>query len=61
MFADGTLIYVSGEELQHKMNRVFLIIEQWLKVNELKMNVEKIKYMIVTDIRKEQRDEIILR
>jgi len=31
MFADDTLIYVSGdgsEELQHKMNRVFLIIEQ---------------------------------
>jgi len=55
---------VSGdgsEELQNKMNRAFLIIEQWMNVNKLKMNAEKTKYMIVRGIRKEQRGEIILR
>jgi len=45
-------IYVSddnSEELQHKINRVFPIIEQWMNVNKLKMNAEKTKYMIVRD------------
>jgi len=54
MFADDTLIYVSGdgsEELQNKINRAFLTIEQWMNVNKLKMNAEKIKYMIVRGIR----------
>jgi len=32
-----------------------------MNVNKLKMNAEKTKYMIVRDIRKEQRGEIILR
>jgi len=57
MFADDTLIYVSGdgsEELQNKMNRAFLIIEQWMNVNKLKMNAEKTKYLMV-------RWEIVLR
>jgi len=64
MFADDTLSYVStsSEELQNKMNRAFLIIKQWMNVNKLKMNAEKIKYMIVRDISSfEQRGEIILR
>jgi len=64
MFADDTLIYVSGdgsEELQNKMNRAFLIIEQWMNVNKLKMNAEKTKYMIVRGIRMELRGEIVLR
>jgi len=30
-------------------------------VNKLKMNTEKIKYMILRGIRKEQRGEIILK
>jgi len=67
MFADDTLVYVSGdssEELQNKINRAFLIIEQCgtrMDVNKLKMNAEKTKYMIVRGIRKEQRGEIVLR
>jgi len=46
MFADDTLIYATGngsKELKHKMNIMFLIIEQWLNVNKLKMNAEKKK------------------
>jgi len=64
MFADDTLIYMSddgSEELQNKTNRAFLIIEQWMNVNKLKMNAEKTKYMIVKGIGKKQRGEIILR
>jgi len=64
MFADGTLIYVSGngsDELQNKMNRAFLMIKQWMNVNKLKMNAEKTKYVIVKDIGKEQRGETVLR
>jgi len=64
MFADVTLIYVSGdgnEELQNKMNRAFLTIEQLMNVNKLKMNVEKTKYKIVRGIRKEQKGEIVPR
>jgi len=64
MFEDDTLIYVSSdssEEWQNKMNRAFLIIEQWMNDNKLKMNAEKTKYMIVRGIRKEQRGEIVLR
>jgi len=64
IFANDTLIYMSvngSEELQHKINRVFLVTEQWMNVNKLKMNIEKTKYMIVRGIRKEQRNKIILR
>jgi len=32
-----------------------------MNVNKLKMNAEKTKYMIVRDIRKEQKGEIVLR
>jgi len=44
MFADDTLIYVNGEgseELEHKINMVFLIIEQWQNVNKLKKIAQK--------------------
>jgi len=43
------------------MNKVLLIIEQWMNVNKLKMNAEKTKYMTVRGLKKEQRGEIILR
>jgi len=64
MFADDILMYVSGdgsEGLQNKMNRGFLIIEQWMNINKLKMNAEETKYMIVRAIRKKQRGEIVPR
>lgn len=64
MFADDTLIYVSGEssaDIEVKMNTVFNIIERWMNVNKLKMNASKTKYMIVRGIRKELRGNIILK
>jgi hypothetical protein len=64
MFADDTLVYVSGEcsaELEEKMNRVLNIVEEWLSVNKLKMNASKTKYMITRSVRKDQKGNIILR
>jgi len=61
MFADDTLIYVSGdgrEELQNKMNRAFLMIKQWMNVNKLKMNAERTKYVIMKDIGKQQEGKL---
>jgi len=59
MFADDTLIYASGEsskELEFKMNMALEMC-----VNELKMNAEKTKCMIVRGVRREQKDDIILK
>lgn len=64
MFADDTLVYVSGEssaELERKMNMVLSIVEEWMSVNKLKMNANKTKYMIVRSVRKEQKGKIILK
>lgn len=49
MFADDTLIYVgeeSCEELERKINTVLGIVEEWMYINMLKMNVNKIKCML---------------
>lgn len=64
MFADDTLVYVSGEgseELERKMIMVFSIVEEWMSVNKLKMNASKTKYMIIRSVRKEQRGNIALK
>jgi len=64
IFADGTLIYVTGEssaELERKMNMVFSIVEKWTNANKLKMNTEKTKYMIVRNVRIELRSNITLK
>jgi len=64
MFADDTLVYVSGEgsgELERKINIIFSIVEEWMSVNKFKMNASKTKYMIIRSVRKEQRGNIILR
>ena len=56
MFADDTLIYVTGEssmEVERKMNVAFNVVEEWMNINRLKMNAGKTKYMIVRSIRKE--------
>jgi len=60
MFADNTLVYVTGEsnvELEIKMNIAFIIVKE--NINKLKMNVEK--YIIVGSIRKELRGNITLK
>lgn len=61
LFADDTLIYVTGEsceELNRKMNNVLQIIEKWMTLNKLKLNTEKTKYMIARNVRKEIRGNI---
>jgi len=37
------------------------MVKQWMNVNKLKMNAEKTKYTIVRSVRKEQRNNVILR
>lgn len=62
MFADDALVFVSGEDsekLERKMNMVFSIVEAWMSVNKLKMNVSKTKYMIMRSVRKERRGNVM--
>lgn len=64
MFADDTLIYVTGvssEELENKMSMAFSMVEEWMDVNKLKMNADKTKYMIIRSIRKELNGNIVLK
>lgn len=61
LFADDTLIYVTGEsseEINKKLNEVFYEIQKWMSVNKLKLNASKTKYMIVRSNRKEVRGQI---
>lgn len=64
MFADDTLIYVTGEssmEIERKMNVALNVMEEWMNANKLKMNAEKTKYMIVRSIRKELKGNITVK
>jgi len=64
MFADDTIIYVKGrgsEEIEKKLNRVLLIVENWLNVNKLKMNASKEKFFIIRSIRKILRKNVTLK
>jgi len=64
MFADDTIIYVRGggsEEIEKKLNKVLLIVENWLNVNKLKMNASKTKFMIIRNIRKILRRNVTLK
>jgi len=55
--------YVKGgsEEIEKKLNRVLLIVENWLNVNKLKMNASKTKFMIIRSIRKILRRNVTLK
>jgi len=64
IFADDTLIYVTGEssaELERKMNMIFSIVKKWTNANILKMNTEKTKYMVVRNVRIELKSNIKLK
>jgi len=64
MFADDTIIYVKGggsEEIEKKLNKVLLIVENWLNVNKLKINVSKTKFMIIRSIRKILKRNVTLK
>lgn len=61
MFADDTLIYITGEssaEIEKKMNTVLSIVERWMNVNKLKMSADKTKYTMVRSVRREQEGDI---
>ncbi len=50
LFADDTAIYVVGkdiDELVEKMNGELNNFDEWLKVNKLKLNAVKTKYMVL--------------
>lgn len=64
MFADDTLIYVAGEgsaEVEGKMTLIFNIVEEWMRLNMLKMNASKTKFMVLRSIRKELKGNIVLK
>lgn len=56
LFADDTVIYVTGgklEECYETMNAELAVFADWLKWKKLKLNVSKTKYMVVTTRRSE--------
>jgi len=64
MFADDTIIYVKGresEEIEKKLNKILLIVENWSNVNILKMNASKTKFMIIRSIIKILRRNVTLK
>jgi len=64
MFADDTIIHVKGggsEEIEKKLNRVLLIVENWLNVNKLKIIASKTKFIIIRSIRKRFRRNVTLK
>lgn len=64
MFADDTLIYVTGEssaEVERKLHIAFNVVEEWMNANKLKMNAGKTKYMLVRSIRNELRGNTIVK
>jgi hypothetical protein len=51
LFADDTLIYISGTNLNDiidRLNSDLNVVSDWLKVNRLKLNVDKTKFQIVS-------------
>lgn len=52
LFADDTLIYISGKDVQHLssiMNADLTKISEWLNINKLKLNVNKTKCMQISN------------
>jgi hypothetical protein len=51
LFADDTLIFISGKdisEIEEKMNSDLCIVSRWLRVNKLKLNLDKTKFQVVS-------------
>lgn len=52
LFADDTLIYISGENLRHcenLLNEELHNLYEWLNMNKLKLNVNKSKAMLINN------------
>jgi hypothetical protein len=51
LFADDTLLYIAADTLDKAVNRMnddLASLSQWLTLNKLKLNVHKMKYMVIT-------------
>lgn len=63
MFADDTLIFISGKKISEcvsKLNYDLKLISNWLKVNKLKLNPSKSKYMILGNHNYDNRLNIVI-
>lgn len=61
LFADDTLIYISGKNVQdvvNKLNEDLSRVNSWLNANKLKLNVAKTKYMVINNRKKSDMDDI---
>lgn len=50
----------SREELDNKLN-TFIKVKQWMNMNKLKVNIRKIKYMIIRSMRKKFRGNVVVK
>jgi hypothetical protein len=52
LFADDTLITLSGDsvrDLEEQLNTDLSSLSKWLNFNKLKLNVDKSKFMVITN------------
>ncbi|CAH0382565.1 unnamed protein product [Bemisia tabaci] len=64
MFADDTLIYLAGydtEELQGKLSAELTRVDEWLKVNKLKLNISKSKYVVFSSNEAKRAMEVLIK
>ena len=55
LFADDTNMFIAGKDmdvLYHQLNEDVRNIQEWLRCNELSLNVLKTHYMVLTSINK---------
>ncbi|CAL1671997.1 unnamed protein product [Lasius platythorax] len=60
LFADDAIIYTAGyssKEISDKLNEKMKKIEKWLKINRLKLNIDKTKVMLLRGVRKKVMEE----
>lgn len=61
MFADDTLIYMAGkdiEEVQGKLSAELTRVNEWLKVNKLKLNIGKSKFVVFSSKEEKRAMEV---
>jgi hypothetical protein len=59
LFADDTLLTISGDnvaELTTQLNKDMEKLSKWMNYNKLKLNVEKSKFMVITNRRIDKYD-----
>lgn len=56
LFADDMILYVNGDNadtIEHKLNQELQNVAKYLRINSLKLNIRKTKFMLVRDHRKQ--------